>query len=599
MLLQDIFMLSNLTILEESKDRGTMKVRGVFQRAEEANNNKRIYPKSVMETQVGKLQPLISERRLCGELDHPSNDTVKLSNASHLITKLSMKGNEVIGEAEVLNTPAGMTAQALIKGGVQIGISSRGLGTLSEGEGDVKRVNEDFNLITFDLVADPSTRGAYPALAESRQMQLSESVAAVKSDLQQDLSEKVFMTMLRNEFDQRFKVDEDNPMDRGGLIALAGGIENLKRSAGVAGEYEKKRDARLKKELAVAKKLHAGTNHARGETAIKLNEFMARMINRARFGKEGARRINRERVQQKINRMQQQGAGGQAPVQSFRRSRPGPPTPQQQARTDVATKRIGQVGAARTRGEVATTQQRGDIGRERTSMVHRRRTDRFRQGGSYNPLAHGIRTGLAAAGRGAKAAWQSQTGQDVRKRVGSMGRAGLGRIRQTVADVRSAGGVGNFARGIRGVSPKQGSAMVGGKMHRGNVVRASQRLRQPGGRRLGGGESGAGMRPKSRIRRPSSREVGKYGQQRFNAHTVYQTMGELLSERRGGTTSIRKTLGSMALAGAAGFAAGSTDAGRTVASKVAKKIRGLPAAEQEFTKKAKAAEIHPSKRSPK
>ncbi|MAG26557.1 hypothetical protein CMI47_13510, partial [Candidatus Pacearchaeota archaeon] len=443
MLLQDIFMLSNLTILEESKDRGTMKVRGVFQRAEEANNNKRIYPKSVMETQVGKLQPLISERRLCGELDHPSNDTVKLSNASHLITKLSMKGNEVIGEAEVLNTPAGMTAQALIKGGVQIGISSRGLGTLSEGEGDVKRVNEDFNLITFDLVADPSTRGAYPALAESRQMQLSESVAAVKSDLQQDLSEKVFMTMLRNEFDQKFKVDEDNPMDRGGLIALAGGIENLKKSAGVAGEYEKKRDTRLKKELAVAKKLHAGTNHARGETAIKLNEFISRLVNRVRFGKEGARLINRERVRQKINRMQQQGgqpqgAGGQAPVQSFRRSRPGPPTPQQQARTDVATKRIGQVGAARTRGEVAGVQQRGDIRRARRREVHRRRTDRFRQGGSYNPIAHVFRTGGGTIRRGLRTAYQSQAGQDARARMGALGREGLSGIRRGAAAVNRA-----------------------------------------------------------------------------------------------------------------------------------------------------------------
>jgi len=85
-----------------------MKIRGVFQRANEENNNGRIYPDKVLKGQLDKLQPMIMERRLCGELDHPQNDTVKLSNASHIVTKLEMKGNEVIGEAEILKTPAGL-----------------------------------------------------------------------------------------------------------------------------------------------------------------------------------------------------------------------------------------------------------------------------------------------------------------------------------------------------------------------------------------------------------------------------------------------------------------------------------------------------------
>jgi hypothetical protein len=120
-----------------------------------------------MEGQITKVQPLIEERRLCGELDHPQNDTVKLSNASHLVTKLEMKGDELIGEAEILNTPAGLTAKALIEGGVRVGISSRGMGTLSEDANGKKVVNDDFRLVTFDLVADPSTRGAFPGLSES------------------------------------------------------------------------------------------------------------------------------------------------------------------------------------------------------------------------------------------------------------------------------------------------------------------------------------------------------------------------------------------------------------------------------------------------
>jgi len=87
-----------------------MKVRGIFQRADEANNNKRIYRKPLLEREITKLADAMTERRLMGELDHPQHDSVKLSNVSHLITGLSMKGNEFIGEAEFLNTPVGNVA---------------------------------------------------------------------------------------------------------------------------------------------------------------------------------------------------------------------------------------------------------------------------------------------------------------------------------------------------------------------------------------------------------------------------------------------------------------------------------------------------------
>ena len=170
-LLQDVFIVENLQVLTEGKTNPTMKIKGIFGRCNEQNNNGRVYPTAVLEGQLKKVQPMISERRLCGELDHPQNDTVKLSNASHLITKLEMKGDELIGEAELLNTPAGLTAKALVEGGVKIGISSRGMGTLSEDANGQKVVNEDFRLVTFDLVADPSTRGAFPGLSESTESQ--------------------------------------------------------------------------------------------------------------------------------------------------------------------------------------------------------------------------------------------------------------------------------------------------------------------------------------------------------------------------------------------------------------------------------------------
>lgn len=197
MLLTDVQPLSHLQVIEEASAKNSHRptVRGLFQRANEANQNKRIYPLAILENQVKKLQPLIKERRLCGELDHPQNDTVKLTNASHLVTKLWMSGNDVMGEAEILNTPNGKVAQALISDGVKIGISSRGLGTLSEDHiTGQKTVNEDYNLVTFDLVADPSTRGAYPSLAEGNILE----EARYERTLKEAVSERVFITMLKN-----------------------------------------------------------------------------------------------------------------------------------------------------------------------------------------------------------------------------------------------------------------------------------------------------------------------------------------------------------------------------------------------------------------
>ena len=195
MLLTDTSLLKNVQIISESKTTGTMCIRGRFQMAETANNNKRVYSKELLEREAERLIEAYSARRLMGELDHPTHDHVSLQNVSHLITKLSMKGNEMIGEAELLNTPAGQVAQALLKGGVQLGISSRGMGTLTEGADGYKYVNEDFKLLTFDLVADPSTKGAFPGLvkesvdSEFIQKTINVTMSKVKA-------ERVFITLL-------------------------------------------------------------------------------------------------------------------------------------------------------------------------------------------------------------------------------------------------------------------------------------------------------------------------------------------------------------------------------------------------------------------
>jgi hypothetical protein len=261
MLLTDVFLIERLQIINEGSEGKTMRVRGVFQRAEESNSNGRIYPQNVLNKQLDKLQPLIEGRRLCGELDHPTNDTVKLSNASHLITKLEMKGNEVIGEAEILNTPAGLTARALINGGVKIGISSRGMGTLSENSEGKKIVNEDFNLITFDLVADPSTRGAYPELTESKK---SKFINESKQKLEKESN---LVKILKARFDEAYSqyneakligkqknldVDRDGQIEGSDLAML----RKRKGKKSIKGKGKKQAKTNLKKmqKLAFLKK---------------------------------------------------------------------------------------------------------------------------------------------------------------------------------------------------------------------------------------------------------------------------------------------------------------------------------------------------------
>jgi len=202
MFITDTFVIENLQILEESKSNGTMKIAGIFQRADTPNQNKRIYEKQLLEREMTRLDEAIKERRLMGELDHPTQDAILLHNVSHLVTKLNMKGNDMMGEAEILNTPCGQVAQALIKGGVKLGISSRGMGSLSELAHGISMVNDDYKLVTFDLVADPSTKGAFPGLVnEGKDSKFIEKT--VKATYDKALSEKIFIRMLENKLNTK------------------------------------------------------------------------------------------------------------------------------------------------------------------------------------------------------------------------------------------------------------------------------------------------------------------------------------------------------------------------------------------------------------
>lgn len=139
---------------------GTVFVSGTMQKADEQNGNGRVYSKRILEREIANYQKLVQERRALGELDHPDDAVINLKNASHLVTDVWWQGNEVMGKCQVLDTPSGKVLQELIKAGVPVGISSRGMGSVHEERG-VTVVEEDFQLICFDFVSEPSTTGAF------------------------------------------------------------------------------------------------------------------------------------------------------------------------------------------------------------------------------------------------------------------------------------------------------------------------------------------------------------------------------------------------------------------------------------------------------
>ena len=151
-------------LVEQSiKENRSLVVKGVIQRAEAKNQNGRVYPKEILEREIQKyIEGPVKEKRALGELDHPESSVVNLQNVSHNIIKCWWKGDDVMGRIEILPTPAGNIAKALFAAGITVGISSRGMGSVSENisEGTVT-VQDDFDLVCFDLVSNPSTHGAF------------------------------------------------------------------------------------------------------------------------------------------------------------------------------------------------------------------------------------------------------------------------------------------------------------------------------------------------------------------------------------------------------------------------------------------------------
>lgn len=149
--------------LDEATDDGKVRVKGEFAKCGVATENKRVYPEKIWMKEIGRLGKAFNERRVFGEMDHPSDGRTSLNRVSHIVTKLQVgKDGLVIGEAEILPTESGKNLAALLNSGCKVGVSSRGYGSTKSNDKGEEVVQEDYKLVTFDFVAEPADGDAYP-----------------------------------------------------------------------------------------------------------------------------------------------------------------------------------------------------------------------------------------------------------------------------------------------------------------------------------------------------------------------------------------------------------------------------------------------------
>ena len=150
------------TLIESKTKPGVFEVEGIVQRAGDKNQNGRVYDIDILKREVAKyIKEFVENGNAYGELDHPDSPVVNLKNASHVVKSLWWQDEELLGRLELLNTPSGNIVKEILRGGHTIGISSRGTGTVKETNEGYLRVQDDFELVCWDFVSNPSTRGAF------------------------------------------------------------------------------------------------------------------------------------------------------------------------------------------------------------------------------------------------------------------------------------------------------------------------------------------------------------------------------------------------------------------------------------------------------
>ena len=148
-----------------NKENGNLLVEGILATAEVKNGNGRYYKKELWDREMEKYDQLVKERRSMGELDHPESTVINLKNVSHIVTGYNWDGDQLMGKIEILPTPSGNILKELIKNGITVGVSSRGMGSLEQ-NGSVMEVQDDFELLCWDFVSTPSNPGSFMSVLQ-------------------------------------------------------------------------------------------------------------------------------------------------------------------------------------------------------------------------------------------------------------------------------------------------------------------------------------------------------------------------------------------------------------------------------------------------
>ena len=172
-----------------NRENGNLMVEGILATAEVKNGNGRYYSKELWNREMDKYKELVEQRRSMGELDHPESTIINLKNVSHLITDYYWDGDNVMGKIEILPTPSGNIVKELIKNGITIGVSSRGMGSL-EDKGGVMEVQDDFELLCWDFVSTPSNPGSFMSVLKEGQQTITYDYTKVNNIVRDILCSK-------------------------------------------------------------------------------------------------------------------------------------------------------------------------------------------------------------------------------------------------------------------------------------------------------------------------------------------------------------------------------------------------------------------------
>ena len=176
---------------KKERESGVVHLSGILQTADTKNGNGRSYPEKILKREIENYQNVVKDNRALGELDHPDDSVINLRNVSHVVTDVWWEGKDVMGKIKVLDTPSGRILKDLVNSGIKLGISSRGLGSVQEGMGGVTMVQEDFELICFDIVSEPSTPNAYMYPQGKKAGMYESKINEAKQNIVNDLFRKI------------------------------------------------------------------------------------------------------------------------------------------------------------------------------------------------------------------------------------------------------------------------------------------------------------------------------------------------------------------------------------------------------------------------